>query len=669
MNHGFAPRITDSRRRQACCLWLLLALLPAGGSAAEKDQRALFTEAWEAARRGDHAVFREIGPELDGYLLQPYWQYEDYRSRRSRVPADEMAAFLDAHADYAFTSGLRTAWLKSLAERGRWQELLAYGGERTDTELRCQVARARLAEGRIEGLAHVAERLWAAPASQPDACDPVFDWLVRTHGISESLAWERIRLAFEAGNPRFTLYLARFLPSDSQRWLERWQALNRDRYRGLERAATWPDNEVTRMITSVSLGRLAHHDAAAAMRAFERLDGHFQWGEAVRGEVLREIALMGAVELHPDGLGWMSAVPPAHRNQQLLEWWVRLGLAQGNWTQVLVAIGQMDSAEAEDDRWRYWQARAWEAQGEKKAADTAFRKLAARANYYGFLAADRRGDPYTICPLEPQIPADEVAELMREGGFARALELRAVGLDNWALAEWAGATKRLPTDRLKVAAALAMEVGWHDRAIHALGDSGELRFYAWRFPLLWQEQVQAASARHGLDPAWILGLMRSESAMTETARSSAGALGLMQVTPGTARQIANRHGMSYRGQSQLLDGDENIRFGTVYLADLLGEFRNNPVLVAGAYNAGPHVVRRWLGQRDLDDPTVWVETLPYFETRDYIPRVLAFTTLYNWRLGQPVQRVSRRMPGIESGNMAGDPTTEVVCRAPQMAGP
>jgi soluble lytic murein transglycosylase len=630
--------------------------------------RSNFTSAWESARSGNRVAFGQLGPGLRDYILYPYWQYEDYRQRRATVAPAEMAAFLEAHQDWAFADGLRNTWLKTLGEKSRWSELAQYGQGVTQTELQCYVALAKLRTGQLDDLRAEAERLWAAPQSQPKACDPLFAWLQKEHGYSEELVWQRIRLAYEAGNPRLSLYLARFLPPDSRSWLERWQELNSNRYRNLDRAATWPDRAETRLITSVSLERLAHHDASEAWRVYQRLDGQFEWTPEVRGEVLREMALMAAVELNTEGLEMMHAVPVAHRNEQLLQWWARLAIAQGNWPEVLVAVGQMTEKEAGDERWRYWKARAWQAQGAQDEAAVAFRSLATEANYYGFLAADRMDEPYTICPVQPGVSAEDVTALRAQPDFARALELQAIELDNWARAEWGRATKRMPPERLKVAAALALEEGWADRAIYALGNSGELRFYDWRFPVLWREQIETESKRYQLDPAWVLGVMRSESAMTEAARSSAGALGLMQVLPGTARQISKQHGLAYRGQSQLLEGAENIRFGTVYLRELLDRFRQNPVLVSGAYNAGPHVVDRWLGSRDFDDPQIWVETLPYYETRDYIPRVLAFTTIYNWRLGEPVQRLSSRMPAIESGTLPARTTAEVVCLTPQLAG-
>jgi soluble lytic murein transglycosylase len=135
----------------------------------------------------------------------------------------------------------------------------------------------------------------------------------------------------------------------------------------------------------------------------------------------------------------------------------------------------------------------------------------------------------------------------------------------------------------------------------------------------------------------------------------------MQVTPGTAERLARKHSLPYHGRQQLLQAEDNIRFGTIFLRDLMDRFDQNPVLASAAYNAGPQVVERWLREDPPPDPAVWIETLPYFETRDYIPRVMAFATLYDWRLQQPVTRVSARMPAIGGAGGAAAKTADVVC--------
>ena len=195
----------------------------------------------------------------------------------------------------------------------------------------------------------------------------------------------------------------------------------------------------------------------------------------------------------------------------------------------------------------------------------------------------------------------------------------------------------------------------------ALGNSGDLRFYEWRFPLLWEEDIKREAKTNKLDPAWVYGIIRAESAMVETARSSANALGLMQVTPATGKRVAKKHGIKWNGNRGLQTAAHNLPIGTALLGDLLKDYQHNPVLVSGAYNAGRSPVKRWLENRPAGEAAIWIETLPYFETRDYIPRVLAFTTIYDWRMGGEVKRISTRMPDIESGKISVRGSTGVVC--------
>ncbi len=654
------------RRLRYKLFFVLLALTTTTSAGAapttDAELRAQFETAWAAARAGRRAEFEQLGPGLQNYILYPYWQYEDYRHRRAQVAPATMAAFLEAHSDWAFTPALRTAWLKTLGKNQRWQALLHYGRDSGNTEIRCYVAQARLASGDVDGLMTEARELWTVGESQPEVCDPLFRWFADQGGITSDLAWQRISLAMNEGNPRLTLYLGRYLPISEREWLDRWQRFDADRYRQLGRATSWQDSELTRMIAAASLRRLSRLDAERAMELYGPLSRHFDWSEATRGDLMREVALWAAVDLDERAAGFIRQVPPAYRDDQLGEWWARVAMAQGDWLTVNEAIAGLGEETANDDRWRYWRARGELNMGQVEAGTAMLEALSTRTNYYGFLAADALDAPYTICPAEPPVTEQEIDALADSPRFSRALELHRVGQDNWARAEWARAAAALPADQLKVAAGLARREGWYDRVIFALGDSGELSYYDWRFPIIYTDPVMQAAGAYNLDAAYLLGIMRSESAMMETARSSAGALGLMQVTPATARTLSRKHGLPYQSSSDLLKGDNNIGFGAVYLRQLLDDYDQNPVLVSGAYNAGPNAVARWLSSRELDEAAQWIETLPYYETRDYIPRVLTFTTLYDWRLQNPVRRISSRMPGIESGTISTDSTTEVVCR-------
>lgn len=657
------------RRSLTTAIVAMLCHLPLVGFAADDpraEQRVAFVTAWASAREGDRESFRHALDHSQGYLLYPYLQYEDLRHRRASVPESEMSSFIEAHRDWPFTPALETAWLRTLGDRQRWDAVLQYGGVSQDSEVRCHFAHARIQRGLTDGLKPVAQGLWTVGKSQVDACDPVFTWLRKQpDGITSGLAWERIKLAMQARERRLARYVARFLDTDQQVWAERWYQQDRAGYRRLVQANRWPVSDKTVDISNFGLRRLARNDPDRAWEIFAALDGRVGWSQEVRGALVAELALWSAVNRSEYTPSRIQAVETAFRDDRLLEWTARFYLAESDWAGAATAIEQMTPGLQDDSRWRYWAARAkLELEG-KTAGRPDMAELAQRATFYGFLAADHLGLPYRICPESPAVVDADVAGLYGEPGIERALELRRAGLANWARSEWQGVVRHLDDDGLRAAAAIATREDWPDMAIAALGNSGDLRWYVWRFPLAYEPLVRREADRSGLDPSWVMGLMRSESALAEDAISHAGARGLMQITPHTATQLSRRHGLAYSGRAQLLEAETNVRFGTTYLRELMERFNGNPVLVSGAYNAGPRAVDRWLEDGYTGDPAAWIDTLPYFETRDYIPRVLAFATIYEWRFGEPVKRLSARMPPIgmdgKAGNGAPPATTDVAC--------
>ena len=630
-----APRL---RRTGLTCLLAIMCAAPALATDPDPDaQRAAFGEAWTAAREGRREVFTALLPTLDGYLLYPYLQYEDLRHRRATAPAAEVAAFIEAHRDWAFAGGLETAWLRTLGERGDWAAVQRYGGEFGDTEVRCHVAHARIRDGRTDGLLAEARTLWAVGKSQPEACDPVFDWLRREGGITSGLAWERIGRAMEARERRLTRYLARYLDADDRIWADRWYEQDRGGYRRLAGARDWPDTAQARRIVDYGLRRLARSDADGAWRAFEAVRDAFSWSEDERGGILAELALWSAVERDPATAQRMNAVPPDYRDARLYEWWARFAIAVGDWAQLADILAAMPAEHRDDARWRYWSARALletdaVAEGRERLGE-----LAEQANFYGFLAADALDLPYSICPLEPQVEAAEVDQLAERPEFARALELRRAGLPSWARREWNSAARGLDRAGLRTAAAVATRENWPDRAIAALGNSGDLRWYEWRFPDPYRELVDGQAQRLALDSAWIMGLMRSESALAEDAVSPAGARGLMQLMPATGRQVAREITLPYTGLDTLTDPNHNIRLGTSYLGSMAARYDGNHVLATAAYNAGPARIQRLRRQAEAEgyDPNMWLDNVEIIaarkigrETVRYVRNVFKYYVAY-----------------------------------------
>ncbi len=632
---------------------------------------ARFKAAWQAVSRGNWALFEQLKPGLLDYVLYPYLQYAQYESRRATMSAADMSAFLDSHSDWAFAAGLRKGWLLALGKSGRWDELLAYAQDTSDVEIRCYVVQAEIhRKAGAEALSQ-AQALWAVGKSQPDACDPVFTWLRKAGGITPELAWMRVIRAMQAGNPKLTVYLAHFVSQQNKVWLERWQQQDQQSYLRLDRARQWPNQTQAADITAFGLQRLARKDTELAWRYYKTLKGKIRWSEQQQADILREIAQWSAVTNLPESLARMQLVPVTGRTDGLLEWWARAGMAAAEWTEVVGAIEAMSDVAKSSDRWRYWDSIARSKLGEQERATAALNTLSGDATYFGFLAADFLNRPYAICAQEPGVTPSDLA-LFRDQPIIRRVEaLQAVGLTSWARREWNLNVKQMTAGDRRLAAALATEQDRPDLAIFALSAAEDRNVYELRFPLNFAPLVEEQAGKQKLDPAWVLGLMRAESAMATDAISAANARGLMQVLPGTAEQLARNYGYTYRGKDQLMQARDNVVFGTTFLRELMQKFGGNEVLVTGAYNAGPGAVKRWLANLPGADAAIWIELLPYHETRDYIPRVLSFATIYDYRLQRPVQRISSRMQAPDSAAVkagtARSTYAEIACAGPAPA--
>lgn len=615
---------------------ILFAVLLAGFwatvvAADREAERETFRQGWQAAERGDQAGIVQVVSALPDYPLTPYLQFELFRQRIDRVPAEVMTQFLARYRDWSFRPQLERAWLRSLGERGEFDRLLAHAGDSDDTSVRCHVARAKIRRGRTAGLESTVRDLWLVGRSQPDACDEAFSWWRRQGNPDASTAWRRFRLALDTGETGLARYLRRYIPGDEREWADRWLAMARRPHATLRQARQWRDIEYARAIVGWGLARLSRSDWEAAGENWRLLSRHFAFDESQRGAIERDIALFRAVSLDPGAVDAIDALPAPARDQQMLAWRARAAMAQGNWSAVLSSIEPMSLREQTDSRWRYWRGRAL-AELQRPEAMLAFTSLSTEAHYHGFLAASHLGQPLSLC--EQPLKADDAIQrrLLRDAEFERVLELFHVGLPWHARSTWRHVSRRLIDREIEQAALIAAGRGWHHLSIIALNQAGRRQAYPWRFPMAAKGTVLAEAKRYGVDPALAYGLMRAESAMQPDARSHAGALGLLQLMPGTASAVARRNGLRYNGAQSLIDPEINVPLGIAHLGELYRDFGGNWVRVAAAYNAGANAVDRWLDERPDTPPDVWIETMPYYETRDYVPKVLAFATIYEWQL-------------------------------------
>jgi len=271
----------------------------------------------------------------------------------------------------------------------------------------------------------------------------------------------------------------------------------------------------------------------------------------------------------------------------------------------------------------------------RDGAEAIYAHLARQRGYYGFLAAHRTGRRYALASAQPALDPELVRRVEALPGVQRALELRALNELPEARLEWRWASRRLSDAELVALAEVGRRHDWHRLSVQAAMKAERWSRLDLRFPLAFSETMLDYARRRNLEPSWVYAVARQESAFMTDARSGAGALGLMQVMPATARRTARRFDIALTSNWHLLDPGKNIEIGTRYLAEMYERYGRNRVLASAAYNAGPGRVNRWLRERAPEPIDLWIELIPFRETRGYVRNVLSFALIYSHRLGDP----------------------------------
>lgn len=308
----------------------------------------------------------------------------------------------------------------------------------------------------------------------------------------------------------------------------------------------------------------------------------------------------------------------------------------------------MSDTERESEESRYWRAIALQHSGQMVAAQDDFEKLSVERSYYGFLAADELDKHYALDHVS--LVADEIAitALGARHAIIRAQELFLVGQEGRGRSEWDAVTRAFSDEQKIQAAILADRWGWHSRAISTVASLDEIDDLSLRYPLPYQATFEHSSSLANIAPTWAYGVARSESLFMRDVRSSAGAVGLMQVMPATGRKVAKAISLPYSGLATLTNPVSNIRLGTSYLGQMAKRYSGNQVLATAAYNAGPHRVDRWLPENGSLDARVWIENIPFTETRKYVKRVLAAQAIFHWRMTGEMRRLSAELRVVQS---------------------
>lgn len=595
-------------------------------------QRKIFAKAESLASRPDSAEYQQLLSELIDYPLKPYVELKALMSDVTLGNSQPIEQFLQRYEGTPLDNALRKKWLVYLAKKNQQGLFLKYYRDIGNTALACKKIEFNLENPKLRPAAlEEITPLWVVGQSQPKECDRIFRTWQQEGKLTQDLVWQRLVLAASEGKHTLIPYLKQLLASDQQYLADLWLKVRRNAAY-VSRASQFPGKNPQQetQILVYGLKRLAWSQPDLALKSWFALEKHFTFSESQQRHVAERFALALAVADHPLADVWLDKANTPTQGKELFRWHLAHVLRKGNWQHALDLLEFAPKEITQDNAFQYWLARTYQQLHATELSTQTFRKLAQKRHYYGFMASGKLAQQPELKDAALNFTPQEMLLLANMPQAKRAYEFLQLKRNISARREWYDLQKQLTRQQSLIAAVIADSWKWHDQAIFTFARVGYLDDLNRRFPIAFDDTLLSSAKKYQLDPAWAFAIVRRESSFMADANSTAGARGLMQLMPGTARYLAKKDILN----NSLFDPQQNVEYGTQYMRYLLDKMDNNPVLATASYNAGWRKVQDWLPAQENVPMDIWVETIPYKETRNYVKAVMAYKQIYAERLGQ-----------------------------------
>jgi len=628
--------------RIAVRLFLLFNLLTITASFAVSSgssmraMRKTFLQAEQYLKQDRESDYFALADSLKNYPLYPYLQYQWLRKHLD--DNDSILAFLHDYTDSRYAPLLHTKWLTHLGQTQQWPTFIQNYKTSDNSELQCYFAQAQYQNQQQAAALETAKQFWLSGKSMSTACDSLFETLKTSASFNSDLVWQRFQAALKQNNSQLATQLLPLFAQSDRKMADIWLKLHKKPHQITEPAAwkkSYPDAGI---LFAHAIVRWLEDDPQAALQAWDSQKKRFKIPADIIADTEKRLGM--ELAFRHDRRAYPRLSEYAGNDESAKEWRVRAALSQQNWQDVLSAIDALSQSQKSEDKWQYWQAKALAATGQQQQADSIFQAIAKNRSFYAFMAAELLKQDIVLNHQPVLASNKEISQLQNNSEFQAVSELLAIDRRPEATRQWWHAISELDAHQLTVAAKLAEQWQWPSLAIFTVAKANYWDDMALRFPLIYNELIQDNADKQKLDPSLIFALIRQESAFDEFAGSSAGAMGLMQLMPRTAKQIAAELNENWSNNYNLVIPGINIRYGSFYFKKVLNELNDHFVLATAAYNAGPYRVKQWLPKTKSLPADIWIETIPYKETRGYIASVIMYAMIYQHQLHRNSFKIS-----------------------------
>ena len=607
------------------------------------NQRKYFLDAERAIKSGDHATaLRLRNDQLSDYPLSIWIDYWDLALDPSPNKFSRVEDFIRNSNHHELVSLLKKVYVDVMAQAGRYKDVLslmdntkpydeALDLKESEKAYLCRFYEASWHLNKADASASAfADRMFKQLKPYPSGCSGLI-YMWGQHGyLNDNTRLSKFEDAFINRNYGTT---ARSLAAN----------LQTSKYAStVEKAMRYYD-KYTDVLEMDTAGQDAHRAAIIVFKRFARLNpreaksqlesfySRFKPTSTEKNDIIKELsyAFLNS-RISASELDWVDKnLPATELTEDIKLLRMRKAVWYAQWLAVYNLYDELSEYDKREINWRYWKARATIELGQKSEGIRLMSEVAKDRSFFGFLAASELGQDLPFNHERISQTAKWPQTVKNNAAAIRFFEFRNLNNSN-ANVEWREIAKYSSTDEAMVMAQWALDTGNINYAISFVVASKRWDALDYRFPTAYLDLYRKYSNLTDVPLSFLYGISRQESMLNPVIKSPVGAVGLMQLMPETARLVSRKNSWAYDGTADLVVPENNIRLGSAYLRDMLNRFDNNRILAAAAYNAGPNRINYWKSQDGMKrDTAMFVENIPFKETRLYVQNVLLYDVIYH----------------------------------------
>lgn len=614
-----------------------------GGYSLTNQQIQYSQQAVKALDKKDYKSYYYLKSKLKNTTIYPYLQYKEISTDPDIFESSTIDDYIKQNQDKYWTDELKDDLARYYAKKSDWKDFEKYYTGNLGVDGKCWSMQASYDSGNKDSALDKYGQLWQNRVYMPASCNDMQKYWDKSENKPKSyIVNKAYNLAF-ANKFDDALWLLNTYTEDNKDYVDyitAWKEATKNPDRLDDFISKFHNYRYFDKIFVDISKDLVKRNAESYAKIWDSLKNKRYLNSEAKHQCISAIAISFARSQSPQAKQWLARVDKKYLDAVAWEWLLRVDLYNENFSDYIKTYNELPKKSQQEQAWKYWLAYSYKQIGQESKAKPILEELTNEPlDYYSFLASDELGKPYNFGNSDADdLTSATTKKLLSQEAIQQAIDLYSIKQfkDSTSIWKWTirSKLKNKEISQIKELSRLAEDKNMYYAAIFNMAVIGNFSNVKMLFPEAFIKTVNKNAKRFDINRDLVLSIMRKESLFDVEAGSYAGAKGLMQVTEPTADFIAKKYKLSLVGdksegmRSQIFIPENNIKLGTANLHFLEKLFKKNLILGIGAYNAGPGNVAKWLNEKEVP-ATIWIENIPFGETRHYIRKVLVYMVVYN----------------------------------------